>query len=71
MLSGKTYHEDCKGHKGCIGPGGIQWFTAGKGLVHSEMPASFEEMSVGFQLWLNLRSDKKMVEPKYQEYSKD
>ena len=71
MLNGKTYHEDFKGHKGCIGPGDIQWMTAGKGIVHSEMPGSFEEMSVGFQLWLNLRSDKKMGEPKYQEYTKE
>ena len=40
--------------------------TAGKGIVHAEMPASFEENSLGFQLWLNLKADSKMVEPKYQ-----
>lgn len=45
--------------------------TAGRGIMHSEMPASEEETSVGFQLWLNLKSNKKMVEPKYQEYTKN
>lgn len=71
MLSGQTYHQDFKGHKGVIGPGDLQWMTAGKGIVHAEMPGSFEETSRGFQLWLNLRSDKKMTEPKYQEYKRD
>lgn len=57
MKSGSFYHEDFKGHKGTIGPGHIQWMTAGKGIVHAEMPASYEEYSIGFQLWLNLKAE--------------
>lgn len=71
MKSGKFYHEDFKGHKGIIGPGDIQWMTAGKGIVHSEMPGSFDEDSLGFQLWLNLKSTEKMKDPRYQEFTKD
>ena len=48
MLDGEVAHEDFKGHKGTIGPGDIQWMTAGKGIVHAEMPASFEKESLGF-----------------------
>ena len=63
MLDGKIMHEDFKGHAGTIGPGDIQWMTAGKGVVHAEMPASFEEASVGFQLWINLNASNKFCEP--------
>lgn len=45
--------------------------TAGRGIVHSEMPGSTEEDSLGLQLWLNLKAEDKMIEPKYQELSKD
>jgi len=48
MLSGDTAHEDFKGHSGTIGAGDIQWMTAGKGIVHAEMPTSFEVPSIGF-----------------------
>jgi len=48
MLDGEVAHEDFKGHKGIIGPGDIQWMTAGKGIVHAEMPNSFEQTSLGF-----------------------
>ena len=65
------YHEDFKGHKGTIGPGDIQWMTAGKGIVHAEMPGSTDHDSIGFQLWLNLKSKDKMQEPQYQQYTKD
>jgi redox-sensitive bicupin YhaK (pirin superfamily) len=71
MQEGVMHHEDFKGHKGTIGPGDIQWMTAGKGIVHAEMPGSTEQDSVGFQLWLNLKSKDKMQEPQYQEYTKD
>ena len=71
MQEGKVRHEDFKGHKGIIGPGDVQWMTAGKGIVHSEMPDSFEEDSLGFQLWLNLRANEKMKDPNYQEFSHD
>ncbi|CAI2374922.1 unnamed protein product [Moneuplotes crassus] len=71
MISGKIYHEDFKGHKGTIGPGDVQWMTAGKGIVHAEIPASKIEASVGFQLWVNLKKEDKMKEPAYQEYPKE
>lgn len=71
MLSGKIHHEDFKGHKGTIGPGDIQWMTAGKGIVHAEIPASKDEPSVGFQLWINLRKSEKMKPPAYQEFTSD
>ena len=48
LISGQILHEDFKGHKGALGPGDIQWMTAGKGIVHSEMPASFSEPAYGF-----------------------
>ncbi len=59
-------HEDFKGHRGIIGPGDLQWMTAGKGIMHSEVPMS-DEKAHGLQLWVNLASKNKMVEPKYQE----
>ena len=69
MFEGKVFHEDFKGHKGEIGPGDVQWMTAGKGIVHSEMPGSFKESSIGIQLWINLNKENKMTEPNYQEIS--
>lgn len=48
MIEGEICHEDFKGHKGTIGPGDVQWMTAGKGIVHAEMPTSFEQSSLGF-----------------------
>lgn len=71
ILKGTIIHEDFKGHKGKIGPGDVQWMTAGKGIVHSEMPGSFTEDSMGFQLWINLNKENKMCEPKYQEFTKE
>ena len=70
MLEGEIHHEDFGGHSGKIGPGDIQWMTAGKGIVHAEMPGSYNETSKGFQLWINLPSSKKMVDPRYQEHLK-
>lgn len=66
MLKGKFTHQDFCGHKGTIGPGDLQWMTAGKGIVHSEMPAS-DEIGHGLQLWINLKKDLKMCDPAYQE----
>jgi len=71
MLNGTFFHEDFKGHKGTIRPGDLQWMTAGRGIVHCEIPASSEEESVGMQLWVNLKSTSKMEEPCYQELTKD
>ncbi|CAL9017950.1 unnamed protein product [Prunus brigantina] len=71
MLQGAVTHEDFEGHKGTIEAGDIQWMTAGRGIVHSEMPAA-QGTQKGLQLWINLSSKHKMIEPKYQEMlSKD
>ncbi|KAG8386057.1 hypothetical protein BUALT_Bualt03G0109400 [Buddleja alternifolia] len=59
-------HEDFEGHKGTIEAGDVQWMTAGRGIVHSEMPAA-EGTQKGLQLWINLSSKYKMIEPRYQE----
>jgi len=67
MISGTMLHEDFKGNKGTIGPGAIQWMTAGRGIVHAEMPGSADEDSIGLQLWINLPHDKKMMAPRYQD----
>ena len=71
MLSGEIWHEDFKGHKGSIGPGDIQWMTAGKGIIHAEMPASFTEPANGFQLWINLEKKNKFCDPRYQEFKNE
>lgn len=68
LLSGGMYHEDFKGHKGVLCPGDIQVMTAGKGIIHAEMPTSFEEPAKGFQLWLNLKAEYKYGEADYQEF---
>ncbi|XP_067441618.1 pirin isoform X2 [Thunnus thynnus] len=66
VLEGMTAHEDFCGHSGQLKPGDLQWMTAGRGVVHAEMPVS-EEPVVGLQLWVNLPQRDKMVEPAYQE----
>lgn len=66
MLSGAFRHEDFCGHKGIIKAGDLQWMTAGRGIVHCEMPYG-PETGHGLQLWVNLRKAEKMIEPKYQE----
>lgn len=66
MMEGVFQHEDFAGHKGTIGPNDVQWMTAGKGIVHAEMPLS-KGFSKGLQLWVNLPSKFKLVEPDYQE----
>lgn len=63
---GSFQHEDFCGHKGTIEPGDLQWMTAGKGIVHSEMPFG-SGVSHGLQLWVNLCSKEKMCDPSYQE----
>lgn len=69
MLAGRMRHRDNHGGEGVIEPGGIQWMTAGRGLVHSEMPEQTEGRMRGFQLWVNLPARSKMVEPAYQEFA--
>lgn len=66
MLEGSFMHEDFKGNAGTIGPGDLQWMTAGRGILHSEMPAT-DELNHGLQLWVNLKSSDKMCDPAYQE----
>ncbi|KAF9098402.1 hypothetical protein BGX29_007621 [Mortierella sp. GBA35] len=83
MLEGQFRHEDFAGHQGVIGPGDVQWMTAGRGIVHSEMPVFPDEdgeygqvgeggervitRAHGLQLWINLPKEHKMCEPQYQE----
>ncbi|KAF0693795.1 Aste57867_15294 [Aphanomyces stellatus] len=64
---GHLLHEDFMGNKGELAPGDLQWMCPGRGIVHSEMPASRVAPAIGLQLWLNLPAKLKMIEPKYQE----
>ena len=68
MLDGRMRHRDNHGHEGVLVPGSVQWMTAGRGLVHSEMPEQEEGRMRGFQLWLNLPAREKMTAPRYQEF---
>jgi quercetin 2,3-dioxygenase len=68
MLDGRMRHRDNHGNEGVLVPGSVQWMTAGRGLVHSEMPEQHEGRMRGFQLWLNLPAREKMTPPKYQEF---
>jgi hypothetical protein len=68
LLNGRMRHRDNAGNEGVIEPGGIQWMTAGKGIVHSEMPEQQDGLLEGFQLWINLPAAHKMTAPAYQEY---
>jgi hypothetical protein len=69
MLAGHMRHKDNHGHEGVIGPGGVQWMRAGRGLIHSEMPEQDSGWLRGFQLWVNLPAARKMDVPDYQEFS--
>lgn len=71
MLAGRMRHADSKGHEGVVEPGGVQWMTAGRGILHSEMPEPQDGLLWGYQLWINLPASQKMTEPRYQEYSPD
>ena len=68
LLAGRMRHKDSAGNEGVIEPGGVQWMTAGKGIVHSEMPEQVDGLLMGFQLWVNLPASAKMSEPAYQEF---
>jgi redox-sensitive bicupin YhaK (pirin superfamily) len=67
MLEGTIDHEDSLGNAGSIGAGDVQWMTAGSGIVHQEMPRPVNGRMGGFQFWVNLPRDHKMMEPRYQE----
>ncbi len=68
MLDGEMLHEDHMGNKGRMAPGAVQWMTAGRGIIHSEMPQQEEGRMRGFQLWINLPARDKMCDPAYQEF---
>jgi redox-sensitive bicupin YhaK (pirin superfamily) len=67
MIAGRMRHKDSAGHEGLLQNGGVQWMTAGRGVVHSEMPEQEDGVMEGFQLWLNLPSRDKMCKPAYQD----
>jgi redox-sensitive bicupin YhaK (pirin superfamily) len=69
MLDGRMRHKDNHGHEGVLEPGAVQWMTAGRGIVHSEMPEQREGRMRGFQLWMNLPARDKMTAPRYQEFA--
>jgi redox-sensitive bicupin YhaK (pirin superfamily) len=67
MIEGEVQHGDSLGNKGVIGTGDVQWMTAGSGIIHEEMPKRQEGMMAGFQLWANLPSSDKMMNPRYRD----
>jgi quercetin 2,3-dioxygenase len=67
MIAGRMRHRDSAGHEGLLESGGVQWMTAGRGLVHSEMPEQEEGTMEGFQLWLNLPARDKLCAPWYRD----
>ncbi|OAQ34462.1 hypothetical protein K457DRAFT_105422 [Linnemannia elongata AG-77] len=72
LFRGQMQHEDFAGHKGTIGPGDLQWMTAGRGVVHCEMPVSADpEATHGLQLWVNLSQKDKRCDPAYQDLRDD
>ena len=67
MLEGRMRHRDSVGNVGLLEPGSVQWMTAGRGIIHSEMPEQQEGRMAGFQLWVNLASKDKMTAPQYRD----
>ncbi|KFI05861.1 pirin family protein [Massilia sp. BSC265] len=67
MLNGRMRHRDSAGNEGLVTSGGVQWMTAGRGVIHSEMPEQSEGLMEGFQLWLNLPARDKMRDPWYRD----
>jgi quercetin 2,3-dioxygenase len=67
MLAGKMRHRDSAGHEGLLADGGVQWMTAGRGVIHSELPEQSQGRMEGFQLWLNLPARDKMSAPWYRD----
>ena len=67
MLAGRMRHADNQGNTGLLRPGSVQWMTAGRGIVHSEMPEQEDGLMAGFQLWVNLPAKDKMTAPRYQD----
>lgn len=71
MIEGRMRHRDSEGNSGVIETGGVQWMTAGRGILHSEMPEQTEGRLWGFQLWVNLPAEQKMRVPRYQEFGRE
>lgn len=67
MIHGAMEHRDSLGNQGRLGPGSVQWMTAGSGIIHSEMPKQVSGLMWGFQLWVNLPAKLKMTRPRYQD----
>lgn len=71
MIAGRMLHRDSAGHEGLLENGGVQWMTAGKGVIHSEIPQQEEGVMEGFQLWLNLPKRDKMNNPWYRDFKNE
>ncbi|PLW81861.1 pirin family protein [Kineobactrum sediminis] len=71
MKHGGIIHQDNRGHRGEIRDGGVQWMSAGRGIIHSEMPTQDTQGLHGFQLWINLPAAEKMHEPRYRDIPKE
>ena len=71
MIAGRMLHRDSAGHEGLLQNGGVQWMTAGQGVIHSEIPQQADGLMEGFQLWLNLHSSEKMNAPWYRDFQND
>ncbi|MDA8382732.1 MAG: pirin family protein [Betaproteobacteria bacterium] len=69
MVAGRMRHRDSAGHEGVLESGGVQWMTAGKGVIHSEMPEQEHGLLQGFQLWLNLPARDKLCAPWYRDFA--
>ena len=68
MIAGRMRHRDSAGHEGLLENGGVQWMTAGRGVIHSEIPQQEDGVMEGFQLWLNLPARDKMSAPWYRDF---
>ncbi|MDP3617350.1 MAG: pirin family protein [Rhodoferax sp.] len=68
MIAGRMRHRDSAGHEGLLESGGVQWMTAGRGVIHSEIPQQADGVMEGFQLWLNLPARDKMMAPWYRDF---
>jgi redox-sensitive bicupin YhaK (pirin superfamily) len=71
MLVGRMRHKDNQGNQGDLGPGGVQWMSAARGIVHEEMPQQASGLMRGFQLWVNLPGAMKMADPWYDDIQSD
>jgi len=69
MIAGRMRHRDNAGHEGLLENGGVQWMTAGRGVIHSEIPQQEDGVMEGFQLWLNLPARDKMTDPGYRDFA--